>query len=164
MHLHEKHRATDHTGCASNPPALAFDTPQKVRVVWTALASLVCYGVLGCCQPNDPNCRNVSFGPSGAEVAGVAIGVGAAVAAGVAIGVHHANHTVDGCVSDGSGGMQLKTQSGAATYVLTGNTAGIRAGERVRLHGTKVKPPKRSTTARTFQVESEKKHFGPCKP
>ena len=81
---------------------------------------LVCCGLVGCCQPNDPNCHNVSFGPSGTEVAGVANGVGALVATVVTLEVHHARHTVDGCLFQDSQGLQLKTHGWTKTYCLPG--------------------------------------------
>lgn len=136
--------------------------PRRRSITRLIVSSLACALVVGCCGPNDPNCRNVSIGPSGAEVAGVAIGVGAAVTAVVAVEVHHAHHTLKGCVADGPAGMQLQTQGGARSYLLSGNTADIKAGERVRLHGTRVKQ-KGSTTGPTFFVERENKDFGPCK-
>ncbi len=137
-------------------------TPRHLSITRGTVSSLACALLLGCCAPNDPNCRNVSIGPSGAEVAGVAIGVGAAVTAVVAIEVHHAHHTLKGCVAEGPAGMQLQTQGGAKSYLLSGNTASIKAGEQVSLHGTRVKQ-KGSTTDSSFIVERENKDFGPCK-
>jgi hypothetical protein len=49
------------------------------------------------------------------------------------------------------------------TYALTGNTAGINAGDLVRLHGTKLKQVKGSAGDRTFTVERISRDYGPCK-
>ena len=142
-------------------PSLTW--PKRRGLARKVASSLLCAAVAGCCQPNDPTCRNVRIGPSGGEVAGYSIGVGAAVATVVAVEVHHAHHTLNACISDGPEG-QLQSQSGARTYTLTGDTAGIVAGERFRLHGTRVKQPKHSTTNPTFLVERASKDYGPCKP
>ena len=125
------------------------------------LTGFLCGTLIGCCQPNDPTCRNLSIGPSGAEVAGVAVGIGAVVATAVAVEVHHAHHTLNGCVSNGPGGMQLTANT--KIYMLSGNTANIAAGEHVRLHGTRVKHPKHSSADPVFLVERQNKDYGPCK-
>ncbi|WP_419805037.1 hypothetical protein [Terriglobus sp.] len=147
--------------------ASAFDVSRKrwrQKGVGIALSvSLLCGVAVGCCGPNDPNCRNTSIGPSGGEVAGVAIGVGAVVGAVIVVGVHHAHHTLSGCTSDGPGGMQIQAKGDAKGYLLSGNTANIPAGERVRLHGKWVKAQKNGTAGQTFVVEGESKDYGPCK-
>ena len=142
-------------------PVLA--TSRRKGTAHTVATSMLCAALMGCCGPNDPSCRNVRLGPSGAEVAGVAIGVGAVIATVVAVEVHHAHHTLDGCVSSGPGGMQIQTQRATKTYMLSGQMTNIAAGQRVRLHGTRVKQPKHSTAAPIFTVESTSKVYGPCK-
>lgn len=145
----------------NDTPWQPFNRQRGIRQ--TVVLSFLCAALTGCCQPNDPSCRNVSFGPSGAEVAGVAIGAGAVVATVIAVEVHHAHHTLNGCVSNGPEGMQLHDGSGTKTYVLSGNTANITAGNKVRLHGTKSKQAGHSTGNPTFLVERESKDYGPCK-
>lgn len=135
---------------------------RRTIIAKATIASLVCAAMFGCCQPNDPSCRNVSFGPSGAEVAGVTLAVGAAVATVIAVEVHHAHHTLNGCVSSGPGGMQLHDHSGTKTYTLSGNTANLTAGDRVRLHGTRLKQPRHGRADPTFAVERRTKDYGPC--
>lgn len=164
MQVQEENTSKSSKGCSASGAAPVWKASLKREIARLVLVSCLPLEVIGCCQPNDPKCRNVSFGPSGAEIAGVAIGVGVVVATAVAVGVHHANQTVDGCVSNGSSGMQLRTHSGAKTYLLAGDMTKISAGERVRLHGSKIKQPKHSETDQTFSVESEKKDYGPCKP
>lgn len=143
--------------------SLSLATPSRKHEATTFITFLLCAALIGCCQPNEPNCRNVSIGPSGAEVAGVAIGVGAAAATVIAVEVHHAHHTLNGCVSGSPARISLQTQRGAQTYVLSGNLANVTPGERVRVHGTRIKQDKRSTSVPTFLVESKTKDYGPCK-
>jgi hypothetical protein len=129
----------------------------------TVISSLVCAALVGCCQPNDPSCRTERIGPSGVEVFGVAIGVGAAAATAITLEVHHAHHTLKGCVSSAPGGLELHTAGGNGTYRLVGSTDNIKAGNRVSLHGRKVKRRRDSTAVRQFEVEHENKDYGPCK-
>ena len=133
------------------------------RFIVSSLTTLLLCGTLaGCCQPNDPTCRNVSVGPSEGEVIGIAAGVGAGIAAVVAVEVHHARHTLKGCVSNSPGGQELQIRSGARTYVLAGNTANIQAGGRGRLSGTRLKQSKHSPSDPVFMVDRMSKDDGFC--
>ena len=135
----------------------------RTRSIARAVAAfLVFAGFLGCCQPNDPNCKTERIGPSGAEVFGVALGVGAVAATSVVLGVQHAHHTLKGCVVDTPAGLELHTKGGQGAYVLGGSTGGIKAGERVSLHGKREKQKKGSVAAPQFKVEHENKDYGPC--
>ena len=128
----------------------------------TLSATLVGAVMAGCCQTNDPSCRNVSIGPSKGEVIGIGIGVGAGIATIVAVGVHHAHHTLTGCVPDLSGGTELHIRNGDKTYKMAGNTAGVKQGRKMRLHGKSLKQPKHDSSAPTFQVAEVSKDYGPC--
>jgi hypothetical protein len=146
-----------------NRVELASDGSRARCVAIVTMTLILCVAIIGCCGPNDPNCRNISFGPSGAEVAGIGIAVGAVAATVIAVEVHHAHHTLDGCVSQGPAGMQLQTHGSAKTYLLSGNTTNITVGQRIRFHGTRLKQLKHSTADPTFLVERETKDYGPCK-
>ena len=133
---------------------------RPAKIVFT---SLLCAVLTGCCQSGESGCHNLSVGPTKGEVIGVAVGVGAIVGTVIAIEVHHAHHTLNGCVSDGPDGMQLQTHGSSKVYKLTGDTATIKPGNRVRLHGKHVKQPKTATATPGFLVEHQNKDYGPCK-
>ena len=90
-----------------------------LSVSTSLVGAILCAALLGCCQPNQPNCKDERVGPSGAEVFGIALGVGAAATTAIVIGVHHAHHTLKGCVADASGGLQLHSKGGKGTYLLS---------------------------------------------
>jgi hypothetical protein len=96
---------------------------------------------------------------------GVAIGIGviAGVAAtvGIILIVNHNNHLLQGCVSDGPNGPELKT-SGSETYALEGDSSVVKAGSMVKVHGSKVKKAKNSSGNKAFKVDKLKKDYGPC--
>ncbi len=146
---------------SANFPGSAASRQRNIAI--TVAASILCAALVGCCQPNDPSCRNVRIGPSGAEVAGIAVGVGAVIATAIAVEVHHSHHTLNGCVSNAPGGLQIQSQGGTNVYTLSGDTARLTAGQKVRLHGTRVKQSKHSTSQSTFVVESTSKVYGDCK-
>jgi hypothetical protein len=144
-------------------------SPSKRRtekMIAIALASVVCcvsVGPTGC--TNGLNDKNFRFGPSGGQITAAAVGVGAAVAVTVIVivEVHRSHHSLKGCVSSGPNGFQVQTPDDSKTYALAGDTANIKAGELVRLHGTKAKKVKGSPGDRTFTVEKINRDYGPCK-
>lgn len=115
----------------------------------------------GCCQPGYP-CQTSGggFGPSKAEVIGVAIGVVAVAGVGTALVVNHAHHTFKGCALTGPNGLELESNSEKKVYLLTGVTEGIKAGNLVKLHGSKKK--QRGETTPEVSVEKLVKDYGPC--
>ena len=104
------------------------------------------------------------IGPSGGEVIGAAVGIGAAIAVTVVVlvEVDHSHHSLSGCVVSGSNGLELQT-SDSKSYALAGDAASIRVGDRVKLHGSKVKKTKDTSGDQIFRVASMNKDYGPCK-
>jgi len=145
----------------SGPPAGRRRAKKMVAVSLAFLVCCVAVGPTGC--TNGLQNKNVSFGPSGAQVAAAAIGVGAAVVVTVVLVNHHSHHTVKGCVSSGQDGLQVQTQGDMKIYALAGNTANIKVGDLVKFHGTKVRKVKDSAGNRTFTVEKISRDYGPCK-
>ena len=113
-------------------------------------------------QDQPPPLFTGSIGPSTGEIVGILVGI-AAVGAGIGVGIYFAvkhNHSVTGCARSTSDGMTLTTESDKQTYPLTGEVAGIKAGNRVRVSGKKAK--EKSSGARKFLVEKVSKDFGSC--
>jgi hypothetical protein len=137
-------------------------SPVNRRFGIAAFAGLT---VLLCSGATSPSgCPSGSIGPSNGEVVGAAIGVGAAVTAVVvvtAVAVNNSHHVLKGCVVTGANGLELQT-SDAKRYALDGDAASIKVGDRVKLHGSKVKKTKDTTGDQVFRVEKLKKDYGPC--
>jgi hypothetical protein len=77
-----------------------------------------------------------------ADVALVAaIAVVAALVVVTVVLVHHSlqNRAITGCVVSGESGMLLTNEKDKRVYTLAGNTAAVRAGDRVTLQGKKIK-------------------------
>jgi hypothetical protein len=104
---------------------------------------------------------NLSIGPSKAEVVGAAVGIGAAIAVVTIVAVDHSHHVLKGCVFTGPNGLRLQT-SDSKLYVIEGDAASIKAGDRVKLHGSKVKKTKDTSGDQVFKVEKLSKDYGPC--
>ena len=99
-------------------------------------------------------------GPSGGEVAGAGIGVGAAVVIVAAVAVSHSHHTLTGCLFEGPNGLKLKTSD--STYSIESAAENIKAGKKVKLHGSKVKKAKGAGGDQVFKVEKVSKDYGAC--
>ena len=101
------------------------------------------------------------IGPSGGEVAGAAVGVVAVVSVVVAVAVNHSHHIKSGCVVSVPHGLELQT-SDSKTYTLEGDAANLKVGDRVKIHGSKVKKAKGATGPDVFKVEKLNKDYGTC--
>jgi hypothetical protein len=113
-------------------------------------------------QDQPPPFFTGSIGPSNGEIIGIAVGIGVGIAA-IGVGVYFAvkhNHSVTGCARSTADGITLTTESDKQTYALTGDVAGIKPGNRVRVSGKKSKPKSAGTAQ--FLVEKVSKDFGAC--
>jgi hypothetical protein len=70
-------------------------------------------------------------------------------------------HALKGCVVDGSKGMELQTESGQ-TFALFGRTDGVRAGERVKVSGSRQKAARVVSARQSFIVQRLDRDFGAC--
>lgn len=100
-----------------------------------------------------PNCTAI--------VVGAAVGVAAIVVIVVVLLTH--KKKITGCANASDKGMSITDESDKQTYALSGDTAGIKAGERVRLQVKKVKGSDKKS-APTWQVEKVVKDYGACHP
>jgi hypothetical protein len=102
-------------------------------------------------------------GYNGPIVAAI-VGALAAVAVLVIVAVHYSKkRAVTGCVVAGQGGMTLTDEKDKQTYMLSGDTTGVKPGDRMKLQGRKAKPKSADQTP-VWEAKSEGKDFGVCKP
>lgn len=78
-----------------------------------------------------------------------------AVTAGVILIVH--KPSITGCTAEGPKGLTLQSESDKALYVLHGDIASIKPGERVKVTGKHQKG-----SASDFNVVQLKKNYGAC--
>jgi hypothetical protein len=121
---------------------------QRINAV-AMIAALVCFGTTSCTRTQ----LALSATAIAAVVAGTTVGV--------TLAVQNQRHTLRGCVLSGPGGLELHT-SDSGTYALQGNAATIKVGDRVKLHGSKLKRTKDSTGDQIFAVEKLSKDYGQC--
>jgi len=93
----------------------------------------------------------------GIVVASVAVGVLVAI---LIIHYRSKKRAITGCVRPAAGGMSLTDEKDKQDYALSGDTAGVKAGDRMTLEG------KRRHTGKTLVFETQKvfRDFGACPP
>jgi hypothetical protein len=104
-----------------------------------------------------------NIGPSKGEVIGIIVGAAAALTV-VGLIIYHETHkhpSITGCVAPVADGLTLKNEKDKKVYVLSGDSAALRAGERVTLKGQKIKG---SFEKPSFQVEKLTRDYGTCNP
>jgi hypothetical protein len=93
------------------------------------------------------------------------VAVAAALVVITVVVVHESRkkRAVTGCVTSGDSGMSVTDEKDKRIYALSGNTAGIKPGDRVSLQGKRVKP-KGANAPLAWDVNKETKDFGACQP
>ncbi|MGA8492965.1 MAG: hypothetical protein WB711_21260 [Terriglobales bacterium] len=100
----------------------------------------------------------------GEEIVIGIVAVSAALVVGTVLIIHYSKkRTITGCVSSGETGMTLTDEKDKQIYALSGNTTGIKSGDRMRLQGKKVKPKSPDKTL-VWETREVNKDFGLCQP
>ncbi len=93
----------------------------------------------------------------GIVVAGVVVAVGAAL-----LITHYAKkRTITGCALSSDGGLSITDEGDKKTYQLSGSMAGVTPGDRIRLHGKKLKPAN-SDKKLVWETTKVAQDFGVC--
>ena len=102
---------------------------------------------------------------SNGTIAGVLVGGIAAVVIVTYVVVHESTkkRKITGCVIPGENGMSLTDEKDKRSYVLSGNMADIKPGDRMSLKGKKIKP-KDAGKPVVWETRTISKDFGACQP
>jgi len=101
---------------------------------------------------------------SNGKIAGVIIGVVAAIVVVAVVAFHYSRkRTVTGCVGKGENGMTITDEKDRQLYSLSGHTAGLNPGERVRIQGKKAHQKGADKTT-TWEANAVARDFGVCQP
>jgi hypothetical protein len=103
-------------------------------------------------------------GVSKAEIIGIVVGVVAFVVVVSVLVIGHSarGRTITGCVIAAENGMTVADEKDKQVYVLSGNTAGVKAGERMKLQGHKINA--NSGNPLGWVVSHIQKDYGVCRP
>ena len=97
-----------------------------------------------------------------------AVGIGAAAAAIVVVviivAVHYsAKRSITGCVAASGNGMTITDENNKQVYALSGDTLGIKPGDRMKLKGQKMKSAGPDKIL-GWEATKVSKDFGVCQP
>ncbi len=100
---------------------------------------------------------------SNGTIAGVIVAVVAVVVVVAYVIVHQSSkkRSITGCVVPGANGMNVTDEKDKRSYALSGNTAGIKAGDRITLKGSKIKA-KDASRSLEWQTTRISRDFGSC--
>jgi hypothetical protein len=103
--------------------------------------------------------------PSGGEIVGAIVGVSVALVVIAVVVVHESTkkRSITGCVAAGQNGMSVADEKDKRTYVLSGDTAGVKPGDRMKLQGKKGKPAAGDKTL-VWEVAKQTVDLGACQP
>jgi hypothetical protein len=122
-------------------------------------AAIIAVLSVGLIAPADAESIDTAGKQITAGIAAASVAVGALV---VFLIVHyqHKKSSVTGCVVSAGNGVSLTDENDKRTYALSGDTRGVKAGERMKIEG------KRQSGNGTFNFEVQKvsKVFGVCQP
>jgi hypothetical protein len=88
----------------------------------------------------------------------------AAVVIVVVLVVHQSTkkRTITGCVTSAANTMSVTDEKDKRIYELSGDTAGVKLGDRMTLQGKKLKPATSATL--TWETKKVTRDFGVCQP
>lgn len=146
----------------SPPPSTYVTGKSRIAAAVTAFALLICPGTHSRAQSQPPLLPSGCIGYcSDAPVIGAAVGIAAIATVGIVLAVNHSHHTLTGCVASGPTGPEIQV-SGSKTYSLEGDPSVIKIGDKVKLHGSRVKGKGAGKPDEVFRVEKLTKNYGPC--
>ena len=100
----------------------------------------------------------------GEEIVIGIVAVSAALVVATVLIIHYSKkRTITGCVSSGETGMTVTDERDKQIYALSGNTVGIKPGDRMKLQGKKVKPKSPDKTL-VWETSEVNRDFGLCQP
>jgi hypothetical protein len=120
------------------------------------------------CTPADAQAPSISANGlptvSTGEIAGAIAAAAAVVVVVVIVAVHYSKkRTITGCVNTAANGVTIADEKDHQTYVLSSNTEGIKPGDRVKLHGKKVKSKNPDKTL-VWETKNVAKDYGVGQP
>ncbi|MGA2359115.1 MAG: hypothetical protein ABSF66_08955 [Terriglobales bacterium] len=97
-------------------------------------------------------------------VAGIVAVAAVVVVVVVVVAIHYSKkRAVTGCVISGENGMSVTDEKDGQVYALSGNTTGVKPGDRMRLHGKKLKSKGADKTL-VWEAKEVTKDYGVCRP
>jgi hypothetical protein len=116
------------------------------------------------CVPAEAQSSSGTIGGVGTgTIAGVIVGVVAGVAVIAIVAIYYSKkRTITGCVKPAQNGFIVNDEKDKLVYTLSGDTAGVKQGERMTLQGKKIKPNAGNTLG--WEITKIRTDYGVCQP
>jgi hypothetical protein len=129
----------------------------NVKFLWRV--AVIC----GLCLALSTDAKADSLKTTGVLIVVVIVALPAAAVVLTVLAINQAKHrTITGCVNSGENGMFVTNEKDKHVYALSGNTAGVKPGERVTLMGKKITSSAGTTVA--WETKKVSRDFGACQP
>lgn len=135
----------------------------RLRLRFRLLVVLLCMTLAGVTVSAKAQVVDLNgIAPSKGQLVGAAVGI-VAVGVAIGVGVYYLTRkpSITGCAVSHQSGFELQSEGDRQMYLLTGDTANVKAGDRVRIKGKKGK--KDNSGTRIFEVAKLTKDYGACK-
>lgn len=117
---------------------------------------------LALCTPGEAQSPSDKIGASNGTIAGVIAGVAAGLVVVAIVAVHYSKkRSITGCVVAAGNGMTITDEKDKQVYALSGDFAGIKPGDRMKVKGKKAKHMG-SGTASVWEATGVGKDLGVC--
>jgi hypothetical protein len=118
--------------------------------------------VVLCLALSAPARANTSLKTAATEIVIGIVAAAAVVTVLVVVLIHKSKKTaITGCVGSGENGMTITDEKDRRIYALSGNTMGIKPGDKMKLKGKKVKAKGPDKTL-VWEAKAVTKDFGVC--
>ena len=116
------------------------------------------------CVPAEAQSSSGTIGGVGTgTIVGVIVGVVAGVAVIAIVAIHYSKkRTITGCVKPAQNGFIVNDEKDKLVYTLSGDTAGVKQGERMTLQGKKIKPNAGNPLG--WEITKIRTDYGVCQP
>jgi hypothetical protein len=102
------------------------------------------------------------IGPSTGPIIAAIVGVAAALIVATVVVIHYSKkRAITGCVNTGANGMTVTDEKDKEIYALSGDATGVKAGDRMKFQGKKVKSKGPDKTL-VWETKKVAKDFGAC--
>jgi hypothetical protein len=104
------------------------------------------------------------IGPSAGPIIAGIVGAAAAVVVVTIVVIHESTkkRVITGCVVSGDNGMSVQNEKDKRSYALSGNTIGLKPGDRMTLQGKKISPS--GSSGQTWEVRKTIRDLRVCQP
>ena len=125
------------------------------------LAFILCVALTKPASAQTGGGKIVSNSTIGGAIAGAVAGVVVLV---IVVYEVSKKKAVTGCVTTGEHGLTLTDEADSQSYSLTGHTADVKTGDRMKLRGHKVSKKDGGTKTTSWEVQKVDRDFGACRP